>query len=289
MSILGMIFAVYTITLICYPTRTNVIYFFANNHMTDYEEIIKYELHQWQVKMQKNPSGVGRVSKAIQDKINNIIPDKIHDAITATIKQMTRAVLFGAEFTTSNPVKLSSLEQIEKGVQSRIKFYKNAGAAEGGITGAGGFLLAMAEFPILLGIKMKLLFDIASLYGRDVEDYKERLFLLYIFQLAFSSQKTRQIVYNKIVNWDAIKNDLPEDIHQFDWKNFQQEYRDYIDLAKMAQLIPGIGAAVGVIVNYRLLNQLGKTAMNAYRMRWIDERNLLSQVSTPSSTLIEGV
>ena len=40
---------------------------------------------------------------------------------------------------------------------------------------------------------------------------------------------------------------------EFDWRNFQQEYRDYIDLAKMAQLIPVIGAPVGIVVNNRLI------------------------------------
>jgi hypothetical protein len=39
----------------------------------------------------------------------------------------------------------------------------------------------------------------------------------------------------------------PYDVDQFDWRSFQQEYRDYIDLAKMAQLIPVIGAVVGAI------------------------------------------
>ena len=39
----------------------------------------------------------------------------------------------------------------------------------------------------------------------------------------------------------------------------------------MAQLIPVIGAVVGVVVNYRLLNKLGETAMNAYRLRWKKE------------------
>ena len=67
---------------------------------------------------------------------------------------------------------------------------------------------------------------------------------------------------------------IPEDIHQFDWQSFQQEYRDYIDIAKLAQLVPGIGAVVGVVVNYRLLNQLGRTAMNAYRMR-LNEMKLI--------------
>jgi hypothetical protein len=35
----------------------------------------------------------------------------------------------------------------------------------------------------------------------------------------------------------------------------------------MAPLIPIIGAPVGFVVNSRLIKKLGKTAMNAYRMR----------------------
>ena len=69
-------------------------------------------------------------------------------------------------------------------------------------------------------------------------------------------------------NWKETSRNLPEDIHQFDWRNFQQEYRDYIDLAKLAQLIPVIGAPVGAIVNYRLIKKLGRTAIQSYHMRW---------------------
>lgn len=243
-------------------------------HFTTYEENTRQELLKWQHKMQKRPNLVDRTSKAVQDKINNIIPDKVHQVITTTIKQMTRAVLTGAEFTTSIAPARYSLLEIEEAARKRISFYKKAGAAEGGITGAGGFLLALAEFPVLIGIKLKLLFDIAAIYGRPVNDYRERLFILHIFQLAFSSQKQRQQVFARMRDWQLKSQDLPEDIHQFDWKTFQQEYRDYIDLAKMAQLIPGIGAAVGLVVNYRLLDKLGKTAMNAYRMRWFEERSL---------------
>ena len=65
--------------------------------------------------------------------------------------------------------------------------YRKTAAVEGGITGAGGLLMGLADFPILIGIKIKLLFDIASLYGFDVNDYKERVYLLHIFELAFSS------------------------------------------------------------------------------------------------------
>jgi len=232
------------------------------------------ELRTWQKKMSRRPGIFSRLSKKVQNKINSLIPDKVHSAITTTIKQMVRGVLFGATYATSGTQPYSSLEATEAAVQEKIKFYRNTAAAEGGITGAGGLLLGLADFPILLGIKLKLLFDIANAYGFSTKDYRERLFVLHIFQLAFSSQEHRKNIYAQITAWDEKSKEIPEDIHQFDWLHFQQEYRDYIDLAKMAQLIPGIGAVVGVVVNYRLINQLGQTAINAYRMR-LQERHLL--------------
>ncbi|WP_080239868.1 EcsC family protein [Spirosoma rigui] len=243
--------------------------------MTPYEIAVRDELVRWQRAMQKPPSVVGRLSTAMQRRINRIIPDKVHQAITLAIKQMTRAVLFGAEFLNRQPTRGMSLTERDASVARRIDFYRKAGAAEGGVTGAGGILLSFADFPLLLSLKMKLLFEIAALYGYNVSDYRERVFILYVFQLAFSSQERRQFVYQHVANWPEHSRQLPEDINQFDWLTFQQEYRDYIDLAKLAQLVPGIGAAVGVVVNYRLINQLGRTAMNAYRMRWLSENREL--------------
>jgi hypothetical protein len=235
--------------------------------MNEYKRLALADMRSWQKEMQRKPSIFNRISKRAQDKVNSWIPEKVHRAVTTAIKQMIRGVLFGAKYTTADPVRNLELEVREARVEERIKFYRTTAAVEGGITGAGGLLLGLADFPLLLGIKIKLLFDIASLYGFDLDDYKERVYLLHIFELAFSSQQHRKTIYLKMVNWDEKSAGLPADIHQFDWRSFQQEYRDYIDLAKMAQLIPVIGAPVGVLVNYRLIRKLGNTAMNAYRMR----------------------
>jgi hypothetical protein len=238
--------------------------------MPSYEENMLQELRIWQHQMVQAPSFTNKLSRKMQQKINSYIPDKVHLAITTTIKQMIRAMLFGANLTTRKPLVHVPLPAQETLVLERIAFYKNAAAAEGGVTGAGGFLLGLADFPLLLSLKLKMLFDIAAMYGYTVDDYRERIYLLHIFQLAFSSHEQRRQVYLQMVNWEEKKQHLPEDIHQFDWQTFQQEYRDYIDLAKMAQLIPVIGAPVGAFVNYRLLKKLGMTAMNAYRMRWLE-------------------
>jgi len=237
--------------------------------MNGYDVLVRDELKIWQKKMLRRPGLLNSLSKRLQTKINSWIPEKVHNAITVTIKQMIRGVLFGAKHTTTDALSDVSLKEREDAVRKKIDTYRKTAAVEGGITGAGGILLGLADFPILIGIKIKLLFDIASLYGFNVYNYKERVYILHIFELAFSSDENRKNIYLKMTDWETKRNNLPNDINQFDWRNFQQEYRDYIDLAKMAQLIPVIGAPVGVIVNNRLIKKLGVTAMNAYRMRLI--------------------
>lgn len=236
--------------------------------MNLYEQHIQKELRRWQRQMQQRPSVVSKLTKRFQDKYNSIIPEKIHQGITMAIEKMVKAVLFGAKYTSPKIGKDRPLEQTEELVFTRIKFYRSTATAEGAVTGAGGILMGLADFPLLLGIKFKLLFDMAALYGFDVKDYKERLYILHVFQLAYSSQSGRNEVYRRIADWKNYAAGLPDDVDALDWRTFQQEYRDYIDLAKMAQLIPVIGAAVGAIVNFRLVKKLGTTAMNCYRMRW---------------------
>jgi hypothetical protein len=235
--------------------------------MEYYEKNAREELKAWQKKMLRRPGLLNSLSKALQTKINSWIPEKVHKTLTVAVKQMVRGVLFGAKHTATDVLTGVTLQQREEAVQKKIDVYRKTAAVEGGITGAGGILMGLADFPILIGIKLKLLFDIASLYGFNVYDYKERVYILHIFELAFSSDSHRRTVYLEMNDWETKRRSLPEDINQFDWRSFQQEYRDYIDLAKMAQLVPLIGAPVGVIVNNRLVKKLGLTAMNAYRMR----------------------
>lgn len=236
--------------------------------MNNYELQVRREVSVWQRAMVRSPGYFNRLAKRFQNKINKIIPEKVHAAITTTLRQMFRAVLFGSRITTATARTEGGLELRDTVALEKIKFYKHTAAAEGGITGAGGILLGLADFPLLIGIKIKLIFEIASVYGFDTDDYRERLFILHVFQLAFCSDETRKEFFLKMQDWENISKQLPDDINDFDWRTFQQEYRDYIDIAKMAQLIPVIGAPVGAVVNYRLITRLGRTAMNAYRMRW---------------------
>ena len=163
--------------------------------MNGYEAKVKEEVRHWEKKMSQKPNLANRLAKNMQTRLNNLLPEKVHKVITQTMKQMVKGVLWGSAVTSGSPPTTKSLAVTEFEVLERIKWYRRTASAEGGIAGAGGFVLALAEFPVLLATKIKLLFEIASRYGIDVNDYRERLFILHIFQLTYSSQEKRREVF----------------------------------------------------------------------------------------------
>ena len=232
--------------------------------MGEYEVKAYEEVLEWKRKMLKRPKMVQRLSKQVQLKINEKIPDKAHEIITDAIKKFVKVTLAGSQLTTKiSQVENGTLEQRDKQLDEKLSIYRKTAVVEGAGTGAGGFLLGLADFPALLSIKMKFLFDAANIYGFDTKKVEERIFILQVFQVAFSSTEKRKEILEIIEGWEERKTSLLD----LDWKEFQQEYRDHIDFVKMLQLMPGIGAVVGAFANYNLLDQLGETAKNCYRIR----------------------
>ncbi|MGG7621561.1 EcsC family protein [Bacillus coreaensis] len=232
--------------------------------MNEYELKAYHEIVLWKRKLLKKSPFLQRVSKKAQGKINELIPAKAHQIITDSIKQMVKALLVGSYVTTKKENRGgSSLMEKDKMAAEKLSFYRKTATLEGAGTGAGGIFLGLADFPLLLSIKMKYLSETATIYGFNPEKLEERIFILQVFSLAFSSDEKRLETLEVIENWEERKQSYEE----VDWQSFQQEYRDHIDFIKMLQLVPGIGAVVGAYANYNLLDSLGEVAMNCYRLR----------------------
>ncbi|GAK05226.1 LOW QUALITY PROTEIN: EcsC protein [Geomicrobium sp. JCM 19037] len=242
--------------------------------MRSYEAEARDSLDDWKRKITRNPTMVKTWTKSAQSRLNSYIPDKVHQTIGGAVRQMIETTLNGSRYMTKNaPVQGESLEEREKRVDRAIVSYKRTASLEGAGTGAGGILLGMSDFPMLLAIKMRYLFTTATLYGYEPNSLEERLFLLHIFQMAFSSSHAQHETLARIERWDEFLAELGT-IRQkraIDWVTFQLEYRDFIDVPKTLQLIPGFGLFVGATINYQLLELLGQTAKQCYRVRWFKE------------------
>ena len=231
------------------------------------ETTVRAEVETWRTGVLKPPGLWDRATRGTQDRINRIIPERVHAIVTSGVEAMTKGILFGSDLVQARPLADGSLAVREQRARAAIRTYRNAASVEGGVTGAGGFVLAAADFPALMAIKVRMLGDVVAAYGWGGDTVRERLFLLHIFHLAFASAKRRPEALAELERWIA-DTDQPDAITAYDWRRFQIEYRDYIDLAKLAQLIPVVGAPVGAVVNWRLVERLGETAMMACRMRW---------------------
>lgn len=246
-----------------------------------YEVKIANLLAVWEKKSLKKPGVLERTAKKVGDKINAVIPQKVQDTITAAVRTIIRTSLFGAEYTPRRSVQRQALDAADDAAAKVISLYQKVATAEGAGTGAGGFMLAMVDFPALIAIKMKLLFELAHVYGYDTNRFAERIFVLKLFQFAFSGADKRVLLLQEFKQWHDFKAQWSgerEYYEKLDWEEFQKEYRDAIDFKKMLTLIPGVGAVTGAWANYSIVEELGEHAMNVFRLRRLAEKSCSLQL-----------
>ncbi|WP_018924199.1 EcsC family protein [Salsuginibacillus kocurii] len=239
--------------------------------MTNYEKNAHDEAFAWYRNTTKPPSMTATMTKQIQYKMNRYIPQKVHDASAQAVKAMIETVLSSSTtFGKIAPVSTPSLKEADNAIEELAAKHRNIATAEGAGTGAGGLFLGMVDFPALLSIKFRFLWEAAQLYGFDPSIEEERLFLVHVFQSAFSAPQQKAEAAKRIREWetwiDNIKSKEPPE-NWVDWTLFQEGYRDAIDLPKLLQLVPGFGAVVGAVVNRHFLTVLADAAKQSYRFR----------------------
>ncbi|WP_443092794.1 EcsC family protein [Chryseolinea sp. T2] len=187
-----------------------------------YKDHVVRAVDSWSAAIRKEPYYSTQLARRFQKKINSIIPEKVHAAITSAVKHMTEAVCFGIGYTSMDPLANIPFQEAESKADGRIAFYAKTAAAEGALTGAGGILLGLADFPLWLTLKMKMLFEIASIYGYDATDYKERVFLLRIFELTFSGYDRKRELLDVVNNWEEQRRKMPDTLRHLTGERFNR-------------------------------------------------------------------
>lgn len=235
--------------------------------MNLYEKQIDKELNQWYREIKKDAGFLQRSSDQLQKQTQKMVPAKIQNTITSVMETLTEAIMNGSGLLTVRAdTSGMSLAERDYLVLRSFRTYRNTATVQGAGFGMGGLLLGMADLPVLMSIKLKFMFDAAKLYGYDPECLEERLYLLHIFQLAFSGKEHQLQIFKILEDWQNA------DYYGINWEKLQIEYRDYLDFAKLLQLLPVVGSVAGGTANFRLMNRLRDTVMNCYRMRILERR-----------------
>lgn len=173
------------------------------------------------------------------------------------------------------------ISKMDQAVEKLAGNRKKIAAIQGASTGIGGIFTITLDIPLLLGLQLKTLQDIAICYGFDPNDKKERLFIVKCLQFVSSDIVGKQAILSQISLFDkqneAAKREVLSELQG--WREVVFTYRDQMGWKKLFQMIPVAGLIFGAYINRSAVNDIAEAGMMLYRKRRIIERLEIELVS----------
>lgn len=235
----------------------------------------------------ENPLLKSRVNPTI-DKIQSKIPDKLKNTLEkAFLKGFQLVFEKGNEYIekTYNKDKIALEYELNndaidkklskkhvKRLDKRAKHSKGLNAAfsilEGGALGILG--IGLPDIPLFISVIMKNIYEIALSYGYDYKKEEEKAYILLIICGAMTEgqrQKEFNEKIDRVGNHIQLYNDTEIDLKE-QMEVTARVLSDAMLTAKFIQGIPIVGA-VGGIVNYKIIQKIGKYATLKYKRRYL--------------------
>lgn len=156
----------------------------------------------------------------------------------------------------------------EELIGRRVKF----AAAQGATTGVGGVFTLAADIPMVLGLSLKVLQEIALCYGYDPRSEQERVFIVKCLQFASADIVGKKAVLEELSLFEENHKSLQVFSQIQGWREVVQTYRDSFGWKKLFQLVPVAGILFGSISNKGTMEDVAQAGKMLYRKRRILER-----------------
>ncbi|WP_313894096.1 EcsC family protein [Psychrobacillus sp.] len=175
---------------------------------------------------------------------------------------------------TLEDVKNLFVSTMDSAVDGLTKNRKNLATVQGASTGIGGIFTLTIDIPLLLGLQLKTLQDIAICYGYDPNDKKERLFIVKCLQFVSADIVGKQTILSQLSMFDSQDEVAKREVlsEMQGWREVVFSYRDQFGWKKLFQMIPIAGLVFGAFINRSAINDIAEAGKMLYRKRRILER-----------------
>lgn len=263
------------------------------------------EIEAWE----KDQSGlwfwekIGRIPFKLLDKLT---PKFIQEKVAVLVDELVNYVQTGGKYLISEKSLLryvqkhtlhsvSSLEDIqqmpiadmielsEKLQKSRAKLATVQGAS----TGFGGIFTLAIDIPVILGIALKTLQEIAFIHGYNPNDKQERIFIVKCLQFASSDIVGKEAILKELVQSYEQPRNSDNMVSQLQgWQEVFYTYRDNFGMKKLFQMIPVAGMLFGAFINKSMIEDISEAGMMLYRKRRVLEK--MTQLPLEQSDSTQG-
>ncbi len=230
---------------------------------------------------------LGRLPFKIIDKWT---PDFIQKKIGVIIDELGQYVQTGGGYLNSVSslstyypnLNIHSLEDaailpistMDQAVEKLSRSRKKLATIQGASTGIGGIFTLTIDIPLLLGMQLKTLQDIAICYGYNPNEKKERLFIIKCLQFISADIVGKNAILAQLSKFDledeTAKREILSELQG--WREVVFTFRDQLGWKKLFQMIPIAGLIFGAFINRTAMNDVAEAGMMLYRKRRIVER-----------------
>ncbi|PTX53745.1 EcsC family protein [Melghirimyces profundicolus] len=165
--------------------------------------------------------------------------------------------------------------------ESRVEVAKYQGAT----TGVGGLFTLTVDIPVLLGLSLKTIQEMALAYGYDPREKRERIFIVQCLQFASADYVGKQSILQNLSAFHRGDVDRESFSQLQGWREVLATYRDTFGWKKLFQLVPIAGILFGAWINKSTIEEVAETGQMMYRKRRILEKlEALEQSEPPTQT-----
>ncbi|WP_145333195.1 EcsC family protein [Paenibacillus xylanexedens] len=178
---------------------------------------------------------------------------------------------------TVNTAKIHSVEKLPLEVldrvadsitESRSKF----AAAQGAATGFGGIVTIAADIPLVMGLSLKVLQEMALCYGYDPDDPLERIFIVKCLQFSSADIVGKKAIIDELADYDNPDKQVEVISQMQGWREVFNSYSESFGWKKLFQLVPIAGMIFGSVSNKNTIQDVAEAGKMLYKKRLILQR-----------------
>ena len=223
-------------------------------------------------------------------------PQKFQNGVTSAIHGVLTTVADGAEAGSSEAALIDQMCQdlgwelqpwerifeadfqiLEKVAQQKLKAAKNFAVVQGGVTGVTGAPGLLADIPSLYFLLFRVVHQVAICMGFPAHTPAEKRYLLQVVNvghhLELRDRRCALLELEQLESELELKSESAEDLQRTMLAKSVQilagKLASTLLQRKAAQSVAFVGGAVGAIINRQLMEDVGLTAMHAYRRRFL--------------------
>ena len=235
---------------------------------------------------------IGRLPFKILDKVT---PSFIQKRLGALLDEIGSYIQTGGKYLTKESaiirkmevhgpsLKITTIEDIARDVPLHVmdrvgqdikKSGSHLATVQGASTGIGGVFTLAIDIPLLLGMSIKTLQDMAVAYGYNPRDKQERVFIVKCLQFTTSDVVGKKTLLKEMENMvlpgSESKREIASELQG--WREVVYTYRDQFGWKKLLQMVPVAGIIFGAFTNRSMISDMADTGMMLYKKRRIIER-----------------